>query len=103
MEREVVPGQYPSATGRGKVASREVRYDLGGAVDVAGGVHAQPIEDAPLQKFTERLAADLLDDAAQQHEAGIAVEITRTGREIQPILPANAGEQVLGLARLAEI
>ena len=70
---------------------------------MARRVHAERGEDAAVQEAAERLAADLLDDAAEQHEVGVAVEIARSGREIQPALAADAVQQVLRLARLAEV
>src|SRR5580692_11925678 len=88
----------PAAIGRGKIPGGEVRHHVGRALDMTRGIHAQWCEDAAIEEVAEALTADLLHDAAEQHEIRVAVEIARAGGEIQPALPANAGKQILRLA-----
>src|SRR5262249_11445044 len=77
VQRVVMLSARPSAGRRGEIAGRETWHDLGGQFDMTCGVHAERCEDPLVKEIAQRLSADLLDDASEQHEIRVAVEIAR--------------------------
>ena len=102
-QREAMLRPPPAATRRGEVACRLTVHHLVRSLDMASCIHAERREDAAIEELAQRLSADVLHDAAEQHEVGVAVEIAGAWREIQRALPAHALHQVLRLAGLSEI
>src|SRR5579872_417994 len=102
MQRKAMLRARPAIACR-KIAGGKVRHDLGGALDMSRCVHTERCEDAVIEEGAEWLAADLLDDAAEQHEVGIAVEVARAWLEVQSALAVDAVEKVLWLNGVAEV